>query len=78
MNGGINLVTEAYLKPMEHQIFFVRFVRTAQSRFVNVLLDGSHLAYFTSDAETEEQFGEECEAFAASEKYKTAYKEFFQ
>lgn len=64
------------LKPMEYQMVFVRFQREKYSTFVNVLLDGCHLAWFLCDALTEEEFEKACEEFTASEKYRTSYNEF--
>ena len=64
------------LKDLDYQILFVRFKRDVQSAFVNVTLDGWHLTWFNSAAETEEEFAKDCEEFVESAKYKEAYNAF--
>ena len=66
------------LKPMDYRMLFVKFEReNAASAFVNVLLDGTHLTWFTSEAETQEEVNKDGEAFVETNKYKESYASFF-
>lgn len=73
MQSAVDIST---LQPFTYRILFVQFKRDKAKTFVNVTLDDWHLGWFTSEAETEEAFIKDCEAYAESEDYKQAYQKF--